>query len=82
MPLTWTCAKAVSTWIRVETVATPCALPEIRFAVELEEEEEEVVVEKADVFVASADSFVAMGEGVLSSCSSMTCWVSFCSSSV
>ena len=66
MSLTWTCAKAVSTWIRVETVATPCALPEIRFAVELEEEEEVVVVEKADVFVASADSFVAMGEGVLS----------------
>ena len=44
--LTWTCATAVSTWTRVETVATPCALPKIRFAVELEEEDEEEVVEK------------------------------------
>ena len=60
MSLTWTCAKAVSTWIRAETVATPCALPEIRFAVELEEEDEEEVVEKADGFVTSEDSFVAI----------------------
>ena len=57
MSLTWTCAKAVSTWIRVETVSTPCVPPEIRFAVELEEGEEE----KADGFATSEDSFVAIG---------------------
>ena len=57
MSLTWTCAKAVSTWTRVETVATSCVPPERRFAVELDEEDEEEVVEKADGFVTSEDSF-------------------------